>query len=42
MKLIHEFTDQNLEFLTEDKNGKKKYAIEGIFMQSESKNRNGA
>tara|TARA_Y100001963_G_scaffold155802_1_gene247861 strand:+ start:996 stop:1652 length:657 start_codon:yes stop_codon:yes gene_type:complete len=41
MKLIHEFTDQNLEFLTEDKNGKKKYAIEGIFMQSESKNRNG-
>ena len=41
MKLISEFTDQNIEYLTEKKDGKKCHAIEGIFMQSESKNRNG-
>ena len=41
MKLIAEYTDQQLEVLTEEKNGKKSYAIEGIFMQAESKNRNG-
>lgn len=43
MKLIAEFTDQNLEFLTEkdEKSGKSKHVIEGIFAQAESKNRNG-
>jgi len=41
MKLIAEYTDNELEVLTEEKNGKKSYAIEGIFMQAESKNRNG-
>ena len=42
MKLISEFTDQNIKYLTEKtESGKKKYTIEGIFMQSESKNRNG-
>jgi hypothetical protein len=41
MKLIAEYTDNELEVLTEEKNGKKSYAIEGIFMQAEAKNRNG-
>lgn len=41
MKLIAEYTDNELEFFTEEKNGKKTYAIEGIFMQAEQKNRNG-
>ena len=42
MKLIAEYTDQNLEVLTEaKKDGSKKYSIEGVFMQAESKNRNG-
>ena len=42
MKLIAEYTEQNLEVLTEaTKSGGKKYAIEGIFMQAETKNRNG-
>ena len=42
MKLIAEYTEQNLEVLTEqDEKGKKKYMIEGIFMQAEQKNRNG-
>ena len=41
MKLIAEYTEDNLEILTEEKNGKKTYAIEGIFMQAEAKNRNG-
>ena len=41
MKLIAEYIDNELEVLTEEKNGKKSYAIEGIFMQAESKNRNG-
>jgi hypothetical protein len=43
MKLIAEYTDQSLEILTEadEATGKKKYAIEGIFMQAEQKNRNG-
>ena len=41
MKLIAEYTDQSLEVITEEKNGKKNYAIEGIFMQAEAKNRNG-
>ena len=42
MKLIAEYTENNLEILTEaDDKGNKKYAIEGIFMQAETKNRNG-
>lgn len=41
MKLISEFNDSHLEVLTETKGGKKSYAIEGVFAQAESKNRNG-
>ena len=42
MKLISEFNDQELQFnITEGKNGKKFYHIEGIFAQAEGKNRNG-
>ena len=42
MKLISEFNDRGLEVsITEDKNGQKKYNIEGIFAQAEGKNRNG-
>ena len=41
MKLISEFTDQHIEVLTEAKDGKKKYVIEGIFAQANAKNRNG-
>ena len=41
MKLISEFHDQNLEVLTEEKNGKKSFVIQGIFAQEENKNRNG-
>lgn len=40
MKLITEHTDE-LRYLTEEQNGQRKYVIEGIFMQSEKKNRNG-
>ncbi|NCZ70603.1 MAG: primosomal protein [Actinobacteria bacterium] len=40
MKLIREST-QELQYLTEDANGKKSYFIEGIFMQSDKGNRNG-
>lgn len=42
MKLIAEFTDHKLEVLTErTEKGNKNHFIEGIFMQSETKNRNG-
>ena len=42
MKLIAEFTDSNLQVLTEaNKNGRESYCIEGIFMQADAKNRNG-
>jgi len=42
MKLIAEYTDQDIECIVEAKdNGKKKYTIEGVFMQAEKKNRNG-
>ena len=42
MKLIAEYNEHNLECIVEKKeDGSKKYAIEGVFMQSESKNRNG-
>jgi len=40
MKLITE-TVQDINILTEEKNGQKHYFIEGVFMQAESKNRNG-
>ena len=42
MKLIAEYCDQRIEVLTEAKDGGgKNYFIEGIYMQSEQKNRNG-
>ena len=41
MKLISEFNDQHLEVLTEEKNGKKKLIIVGVFAQADKKNRNG-
>ena len=42
MKLIAEYNESNLECIVEKKeDGSKKYAIEGVFMQSEAKNRNG-
>lgn len=41
MKLITELVEENLNYVTEEKNGKKNTVIEGIFMQAESKNRNG-
>jgi len=42
MKLISEFKEDNLQCIVEKKeNGEKNYVIEGIFIQTESKNRNG-
>ena len=43
MKLISEFTENDIEFITEQdkKTGKKGYKIRGIFAQAEKKNRNG-
>ena len=43
MKLISEFTDHQVGYnvITEEKSGKKKYVIEGVFAQAEQKNRNG-
>ena len=43
MKLISEFNDYAISpvIVEENENGKKDYFIEGIFMQSEIKNRNG-
>ena len=42
MKLITEYVEQNLETICEaKKDGSKNYFIEGVFMQSEKKNRNG-
>lgn len=40
VKLITELND-NVQYLTEEKEGKKSYFIEGIFMQADIKNRNG-
>ena len=40
MKLITE-TIEDVQILTEEKNGKKLLYIEGVFLQSELKNRNG-
>ena len=42
MKLIKELIEEeNLQFITEDKNGEKRYYIEGVFMQADVKNKNG-
>ena len=43
MKLISEFVDHNIGYsvITEEKSGKKKYVIEGVFAQADMKNRNG-
>ena len=42
MKLISEFVEQDLQFVTEaNDDGKKTYAIEGVFAQANVKNRNG-
>ena len=43
MKLISEYAENKLDFLVEQdkKTGKKNYAIQGIFAQAETKNRNG-
>ena len=42
MKLITEYVEQDLEIICEaKKSGEKNYFIEGVFMQSESKNKNG-
>lgn len=42
MKLITEYTESDIEFVSEaTNNGVKKYAIEGVFAQADSKNRNG-
>jgi hypothetical protein len=40
MKLITEHTD-DIQIITEERDGKKAYFIEGVFMQSDIKNRNG-
>ena len=42
MRLISEYHDSDLEVITEaKKDGTKSYFIEGVFMQADSKNRNG-
>ena len=42
MKLISEYHDSNLQVITEaNKDGKKEYVIEGVFMQADKQNRNG-
>jgi len=41
MKLITETTQSEIQVLTEDKNGQKNYFIKGVFMESDTKNRNG-
>jgi hypothetical protein len=42
MKLISEYTDSNIQnYVTEDKKGNKSHVIEGVFMQADTKNRNG-
>lgn len=40
MRLITEHNDENLNYLTEEKDGKKQAFIEGVFMQAEKMNRN--
>ena len=41
MKLIKELIEEeNLQFITEEKDGEKRYYIEGVFMQADVKNKN--
>ena len=41
MKLFSESVNQQIEYITEEKEGGKNYKIRGIFMQADVKNRNG-
>lgn len=41
MKLITETTQSEIQVLTEEKNGQKNYFIKGVFMEADTKNRNG-
>ena len=41
MKMISEFVESDYNVLTEDTDAGKSYAIEGVFMQADKKNRNG-
>jgi len=41
MKLITEMIENDIEFICEEKNGKKDYTLKGVFMQGNIKNRNG-
>jgi len=41
MKLITETTQSEIQVLTEEKNGQKNYLNKGVFMESDTKNRNG-
>ena len=41
MKLITEMIENDIEFVCEEKNGKKEYVLKGVFMQGNIKNRNG-
>ena len=42
MKLIKELIEEeNLQFITEESDGERRYYIEGVFMQADVKNRNG-
>jgi len=42
MKLITEYTESDVEFITEAiGDGGKKHVIEGVFAEAETKNRNG-
>ena len=41
MYLITETTQENVRLITEETKGEKQFFIEGIFMQSDVKNRNG-
>ena len=40
MKFIVEHLEQELNYLTEEKNGKKQTFIEGVFMQADKLNKN--
>ena len=40
MKLITESTDVELNYITEEKDGKKNLVIEGVFMSANKKNKN--
>jgi len=41
MKLITEYTQSDLEYISESRDGQKKFSIEGVFAQADKKNRNG-